>query len=81
MILFGTLRYVLNESWYKTPENQIITFNTKVKTMDRWYGIPVTLESNVTQLHKEAFGDTDYVPSETVKSISQSIVNKTGYTK
>ena len=25
------------------------------------------------------FGEKDYVPSDTVKSISQSIVNKTGY--
>lgn len=66
---------------YKVTESIGWPYNTKGKTMDRWYGIPVTLESNVTQLHKEAFGDTDYVPSETVKSISQSIVNKTGYTK
>ena len=45
-LLFGTLRYTLNESWYKNPENQIITFNTKVKTM-KWkvfsvYRIPKT---------------------------------------
>lgn len=66
---------------YKVTESIGWPYNTKGKTMDRWYGIPVTLESNVTQLHKEAFGDTDYVPSDTVKSISQSIVNKTGYTK
>ncbi len=56
-------------------------YDTKGKTMDRWYGIPVTLESNVVQLHKEAFGESDYTASQTVKSISQSIVNKTGYTK
>ena len=49
--------------------------------MDRWYGIPVTLESNVIQLHKEAFGESDYIPSEDVKSISDSIIKKTGYTK
>ena len=49
--------------------------------MDRWYGIPVTLESNVIQLHKEAFGESEYTPSEDVKSISESIVKKTGYTK
>lgn len=66
---------------YKVTESIGWPYNTKGKTMDRWYGIPVTLESNVTQLHKEAFGDTDYVPSETVKSISQSIIKKTGYTK
>ena len=45
-MMFGTLRYMTNESWYKNPDNQIITFNTKVKNM-KWkifsiYRIPVT---------------------------------------
>lgn len=45
-MMFGTLRYTTNESWYKNPDNQIITFNTKVKDM-KWkifsiYKIPVT---------------------------------------
>ena len=45
-MMFGTLRYVTNESWYKNPDNQLITFNTKVKNM-KWkifsiYKIPVT---------------------------------------
>lgn len=68
-------------SKYKVTESIGWPYDTKGKTMDRWYGIPVTLESNVTQLHKEAFGEEDYVPSDTVKTISQSIINKTGYTK
>lgn len=66
---------------YKVTESIGWPYDTKGKTMDRWYGIPITLESNVTQLHKEAFGEEDYIPSDTVKSISQSIINKTGYTK
>ena len=49
-------------------------------TLDRWYGVPVTLESNVTRLHQEIFGETDYTPSETVKEISNQIVTQTGYT-
>lgn len=45
-MMFGTLRYATNESWYKNSDNQIITFNTKVKNM-KWkifsiYKIPVT---------------------------------------
>lgn len=68
-------------SKYKVTESIGWPYGTKGKTMDRWYGIPITLESNVTQLHKEAFGEEDYVPSDTVKTISQSIINKTGYTK
>ena len=54
-------------------------YETKGITLDRWYGVPVTLEENVTKLHQEAFGETDYVPSETVKNISSQIVKKTGY--
>ena len=50
-------------------------------TLDRWYGVPVTLEENVTRLHKEVFNEEDYVPSETVKNISNRIINKTGYGK
>ena len=66
---------------YNITESIGWPYNTKGITLDRWYGIPVTLESNVKQLHQSAFGESDYVPSQTVKSINQSIVNKTGYTK
>ena len=52
---------------------------TKGITLDRWYGVPVTLESNVEQLHKEVFEQPDYVVSETVKEISDKIIKKTGY--
>ena len=75
------LAMVPSMSKYKVTESIGWPYNTKGKTMDRWYGIPVTLESNVTQLHKEAFGEEDYTPSDTVKSISANIVKKTGYTK
>lgn len=54
-------------------------YNVKGITLDRWYGVPVTLESNVKQLHKELFAEDDYEPTQTVKSISNSIINKTGY--
>lgn len=40
--------------------------------------VPCTLEYNVTQLHNTLFGTTDYVPSETVRSISNKISNDTG---
>ena len=55
-------------------------YETKGITLDRWYGVPVTLESNVKKLHEEAFGETDYVPSDRVKEISNQIIEKTGYT-
>lgn len=45
-IMFGTIKYMLNSSWYKKPSNQIITFNTPEKNM-KWqifsiYKIPAT---------------------------------------
>ena len=48
-------------------------------TLDRWYGVPVTLESNVVELHRKLFGQDNYEASSTVKDISQKIVSKTGY--
>ena len=56
-------------------------YETKGITLDRWYGIPITLESNVTRLHQEVFGETDYVPSDNVKQISNEIIEKTGYSE
>lgn len=54
-------------------------YETKGITLDRWYGVPVTLESNVIELHRQVFGKTDYTASQTVKTISEEIVQKTGY--
>lgn len=56
-------------------------YETKGITLDRWYGVPVTLESNVKKLHQEAFEQADYEVSNTVKEMSSAIVNKTGYTE
>ena len=55
-------------------------YETRGITLDRWYGVPITLESNVKQLHQELFGEVDYEPSEFVKNVSNNIVQKTGYT-
>lgn len=54
-------------------------YETKGKTLDAWYGIPVTLETNVKKLHEELFEQTDYEVPSTVKEISTKIINKTGY--
>ena len=66
---------------FKISESIGWPYKTEGITLDRWYGVPVTLESNVSQLHKEAFDEADYTPSETVKTISNSIITKTGYSK
>jgi len=44
-----------------------------------WYGVPVTLEDCVKKLHKEVYMQDDYQVSNKVKTISDSIINKTGY--
>ena len=64
---------------FKITESIGWPYETKGKTMDRWYGIPITLESNVTRLQQEVFGNKNYTPSEAVKQISDDIVAKTGY--
>lgn len=40
--------------------------------------VPQTLESNVIELHHFLFGDEEYTPTETVRTISQKIVSDTG---
>lgn len=42
--------------------------------------IPADLQTNVKKLHEYMFGATDYEVSESVKTISDSIVDKTGVT-
>ena len=66
---------------FKVTKSMGWPYETRGMTMDRWYGIPVTLESNVERLHKEEFGEIDYVPSDRVKEISNQIIKKTGYNK
>lgn len=66
---------------YKMSESIGWPYKTRGITTDRWYGVPVTLEENVKQLHKEIFGEEDYTVSEIVKGINDAIISKTGYSK
>ena len=54
-------------------------YEVKGITLDRWYGVPVTLESNVQKLHQELFNNEDYEVSNKVKEYSNGIIKKTGY--
>lgn len=56
-------------------------YKTQGITLDRWYGVPVTLESNVEKLHQEVFEQPDYVVPDSIKEISNKIIKKTGYSK
>ena len=49
-----------------------------VKIGKDYYGTPKTLESNVVKLHQEVYGQTNYVVSENVKTISEKIKTITG---
>ena len=64
--------YKITESkgWPQAVEGKIIN--------GVWYGVPVTLESSVKELHKELFNEENYTPSYKVKDISGKIINKTG---
>lgn len=57
-------------------------YNNKGRMIDKVsYGIPVTLASNVEQLHREVFEDEGYEAPESIKEISDKIVKKSGYSK
>lgn len=64
---------------YKITQSIGWPYDTKGITLDRWYGVPITLESNVQKLHRELFDEPDYTVSNTVKTISDKIASKTGY--
>lgn len=44
-----------------------------------WCGVPVTLSSNVTELHEKYFGQAGYTPTDRVQEISAEISARTGY--
>ena len=64
---------------FKVTESIGWPYETQGITLDRWYGVPVTLKSNVEKLHKEAFEQDDYEASEAVKEMNSAIIKKTGY--
>jgi LCP family protein required for cell wall assembly len=67
---------------YKIVDSTGWPYETKGATINGvWYGPPITLESNVRELHEKVYGQTDYEPSDKVKEISNKIINKTGYSK
>ena len=58
-----------------------VTTDDSVRKHTGSYVVPIDLSSNVKQLHQEMFGETDYVPSEKVQSISNDIVYLTDVTE
>lgn len=66
---------------YSVKENFGWPYKVEGYTGAAWYGVPVDLQTNVKQLHEDLFDENNYEPSSTVKEISKSIVDKTGYTR
>ena len=65
---------------YSIADSKGWPYETKGITLNGvWYGPPINLEKNVSQLHKELFKEEDYVPTDKVKEISEKIIQKTGY--
>ena len=65
--------------FYNITNSEGWPYDVSGYSSDAWYGVPVTLESNVKELHSELFENDNYTPSETVQEISDDIINETGY--
>ena len=66
-------RYHLSETTGFPTERKEINMGSKGACV-----IPNTLESNVTELHQFLFGDQNYIPTDTVKTISNKIMSDAG---
>src|SRR5699024_11357837 len=65
--------------FFKITDSTGWPYDVSGYSSDAWYGVPVTLESNVQELHQKVFGKSDYTPSDTVQEISDNIIAETGY--
>ncbi|MDD4407895.1 MAG: class B sortase [Bacilli bacterium] len=73
-IMFGTLRYVLNSSWYTNKANQIITFNTLNKEM-KWQIISIYKVPNTTDYIQTTFYNKEKYQEFLNLIIGRSIYN------
>lgn len=73
------MEILLELNSYKITESKSWPYKMTDKMINNiYYGPPVTLKSNVTQLHEEFFEQQDYDPTDTVKSVSDNISSVTG---
>ena len=73
------LAYASKINQYNVVDNFGWPYEVRGYTGVAWYAAPVTLEANVRKLHESLFENEEYEVSETVKEISNKIINKTGY--
>jgi len=69
--IYATIPKIFN---YNVKESAGFPYDIKDTTIGGiWYGVPVNLEENVSRLHYNLFGTENYVPSKTVKNISEQL--------
>lgn len=73
-IMFGTLRYTMNNSWYTKEENQVITFNTLNAAM-KWKIISIYKIPNTTDYLTTSFYNTTEYQAFLNLIIGRSIYN------
>lgn len=73
------LKAIPEASKYNITTSQGWPYEVRGYTGRAWYGVPVTLESNVKKLHEVLFGDNAYEVSSKVKEYSEGISKETGY--
>ncbi len=75
---FDILELLPQAASISITESEGWPYEVQSTLLDAWYSVPVTLESNVKELHKDLFGDMYYLPSDTVKEISGKIIEDSG---
>lgn len=74
------MEMVLKITAYNITETEGWPFTTEGWSNNGvWYGPPITLKSNVSELHEKYFEQPDYVPTQRVTEISDRISSVTGW--
>lgn len=63
---------------YTMTDSVGFPYETRDWSSGAFYGVPATLESNVSQLHEQFFAQEEYAPTQEVCDISRRISQKTG---
>lgn len=63
---------------YTMTDSVGFPYETRDWSSGAFYGVPATLESNVSQLHEQFFAQEGYAPTQEVCDISRRISQKTG---
>lgn len=63
---------------YTMTDSVGFPYETRDWSSGAFYGVPATLESNVSQLHEQFFAQESYSPTQEVCDISRRISQKTG---